>query len=393
MNPFSFFILELPSGICTGFITVTLPFILVNQGFSVSQTALITALGVSANVFRFIWAPLVDLTMSYRRWYLLSVILCSSSIILIGLIPIRPGLGGILALVAFLSQIASTFIIIPVTGLMAKTVHESSKGRAGGWFQAGNLGGTGLGGGAGVWITSHYSYETACILLSLMMLLCLSAFRIIPKIHYLRDSLKDKWKILSSDILNLFRSAKSLFTIFVILTPVGVGAASMIWSSAAKDWNASANLVALVTGTLSGIANILGCIAGGWIADKLGKWWAYFGSGSLLALVSTSMAFSSFAEMQYLFGVLSYAFIMGINYAAFTAVVLYAIGSESPCTKSAVLTSLGNVPVTYMATFDGWMHDSYGVKAMLLSESVLGLACVLFLLGVLNQLKKKNKII
>lgn len=45
---------------------------------------------------------------------------------------------------------------------MAKAVSKEYKGRAGGWYQAGNLGGGGLGGGAGVWI-SPLSYQMALI--------------------------------------------------------------------------------------------------------------------------------------------------------------------------------------------------------------------------------------
>ena len=47
----------------------------------------------------------------------------------------------------FISQVAATFILLPVGSFMANRIEEGHKGRAAGWYQAGNLGGMGLGGG------------------------------------------------------------------------------------------------------------------------------------------------------------------------------------------------------------------------------------------------------
>jgi hypothetical protein len=55
--PFLFFILDLPSGISSGFASITLPFILTQAGFSVAAAGYIVALGVSANLWRFLWGP------------------------------------------------------------------------------------------------------------------------------------------------------------------------------------------------------------------------------------------------------------------------------------------------------------------------------------------------
>ena len=61
----------------------------------------------------------------------------------------------------FLSQIGGNLLTVPVGGFMALTVAEQRKGRAAGWYQAGNLGGAGLGGGAGVWLVTHLSTPIA----------------------------------------------------------------------------------------------------------------------------------------------------------------------------------------------------------------------------------------
>jgi hypothetical protein len=130
--PFLFFILDLPSGISSGFASITLPFILTQAGFSVAAAGYIVALGVSANLWRFLWGPVADFTLSARRWYLIGLVTTAVTLLLLGLIPLRPDSTGLLNAVVFISQVASTLVMLPLGGLMAHTVSDDMKGRAAG---------------------------------------------------------------------------------------------------------------------------------------------------------------------------------------------------------------------------------------------------------------------
>ena len=155
-HPFVFFFLVLPYGISSGFVSITLPFILTRVGFSVALAASIVAIGVSANLWRFLWGPVADLTLTARRWYLLGLGTSAATLVILALLPLHQNAVPVLMTVVFISQVAGTLIVLPVGGLMAHTVAESAKGRAAGWYQAGNLGGNGIGGGVGVWLASHF---------------------------------------------------------------------------------------------------------------------------------------------------------------------------------------------------------------------------------------------
>ena len=58
-----------------------------------------------------------------------------------------------LYVVVLVSNVAVTFLSMAVEGLMAYNAGRDVQGRIGGWFQAGNLGGTGIGGGLGLWLS------------------------------------------------------------------------------------------------------------------------------------------------------------------------------------------------------------------------------------------------
>ncbi len=391
--PWAFFFLVLPSGISSGFTSITLPFVLTAQaGFPVATAAAVVAVGVSANLWRFLWGPVADLTLTARRWYLIGLVASAATLALLGVMPLRQESVSLLSAVVFLSQVAGTLIVLPLGGLMARVVAEEAKGRASGWYQAGNLGGTGLGGGAGVWLASEFSNAVAAGVMAAAMLASAAALVLVSDVAPIAatESLRARLLAMWRDLLALVRAAIPLFTIVLVSSPIGAGGMNNLWSAVAPDWQAGANTVALVTGVLNGVVSAVGCVAGGWVADRVGRWWSYFGSGALLALVAIAMAMVPRTPATFIGGVLVYALFLGMAYAAFSAIVLFAIGRGVASTKYAMLASLGNVPVVYMTALNGWTHDRYGAAAMLWVEALAAMVCVALGLIVLRALKLRT---
>jgi len=377
----------LPYGISSGFVSITLPFFLTRAGFSVATTASIVALGVSANVWLFLWGPIVDLTLTPRRWYVLAVIVSAAALFLLGIIPFQQSAIAILTAMVFISQIAVTFSVLPMGALMAYTVADDAKGRAAGWYQAGNLSGNGIGGGAGVWLGVHFAKELAGATLALAMVAAAIAIYFAADFRVIAGhGFRERMRLMGRDILAMLRSAIPLLTLVLITSPIGAGAMNNLWSAVAPDWHAGPQMVALVTGVFNGIVCALGCLTGGWIADRFGRWWSYFGFGAALALAAMIMALAPWTSMTYAIGVLVYAFFVGAGYAAFSALVVHAIGRGVASTKYAICQSLGNIPVAYMTAFNGWVHDRYSGIWMLNGEALLALVCIAAGLVVLQRI-------
>src|SRR5438105_15652054 len=94
--PVTFFFLVLPYGISSGFVSITLPFVLTRAGFSVALASSIVAIGVSANLWRFLWGPVADLTLTARRWYLLGLSTAAATVLVLAFIPLHQNACGIL---------------------------------------------------------------------------------------------------------------------------------------------------------------------------------------------------------------------------------------------------------------------------------------------------------
>ena len=391
IRPFLFFFLDLPSGISSGFASITLPFVLTQAGFSVAAASAIVALGVSANLWRFLWGPVADLTLTARRWYLIGLITTAATLFLLSVIPLRTSSSGLIYAVVFISQVASTLVMLPLGGMMAHTVAEEAKGRAAGWYQAGNLGGNGIGGGAGVWLAAHYSKEIAGAALAISMLACAVALLFVADVRIVTtETLRQRMLLLWRDLVAIVTAAIPLLVTILVCSPIGAGAMNNVWAAVAPDWHASADMVALVTGVLNGVVAAVGCVVGGWIADRVGFWWTYFTSGIAIAAVAIIMAIAARTPASFSVGVLFYAFTNGVAYAAFSALVLLAIGKGAASTKYAALCSLGNLPVVYMTALDGWVHDRYGTAWMLHFDGLAGVVCIVFAMLALHRILRRQ---
>jgi len=393
VKPFYIFFLMMPSGISQGFVTVALPYLLTKNGFAVALTAGIVAIGVSANLWRFLWGPVVDITLSLHKWFWIGIVSTILTLLLLCFIPFTVKGAAFLSLIVFISQVATTITLLPINGIIAKSIKENKKGEASGWYQAGSLAGMGFGGGAGLWLATHFSLITAGLSLCIASLLFSLVILLIKDIpHHKEITILKEIKNMGKDIFSMIKFPAALFVIILISMPISSGAMANLWSAVAKDWKVGVNTVVLITGLVSGVVSALGCIAGGFIADKWGVWYTYLGTGLICALVTFAIAIMPYHPVVYIVGVLAYAFSMGLGYAAFTAIIIFVIGKRNVATKYSLLASLGNLPVVYMTTFDGWMHDKFNSRYMLSAEAIVGAFFVIIFFLILKRMNHKNLI-
>ena len=60
VHPSVFMFLYLPFGVLSGYVTVTLGYLLTNAGIPLVQVAPIVSVGLLPNILKFLWAPLID---------------------------------------------------------------------------------------------------------------------------------------------------------------------------------------------------------------------------------------------------------------------------------------------------------------------------------------------
>lgn len=391
--PWAYLLLMLPFGIMNGYLVVTLAWQLAHAHIGLPAIAALIAASYIPHTWKFLWSPLGDTTLTSRRWYVIGAVTSAIGITLTGMIPMTAASMGLLTIVVVVSNFAVTLLGMALESMLAHTTREDMKGSAGGWYQAGNLGGSGLGGGAGLWLAQnvHQPYLPG-LTLGVICLGCCAALpfvgdaaaavrgRFVPEI---RGVVRDLWTVA--------RSRLGILGLILCLFPIGSGAASNLWSAVAGDWHASANTVALVTGVGSGLLSAFGCLVGGLWCDRMDRKSAYMLFGVMQAACAVGMGFLPHTERMYVVMTSLYAVVTGLTYAGFTAFTLEAIGLGAAATKYSVFASLSNTPIALMTSLDGWAHEKYGPAGMLYTEAAVSMAGLVLYLVVLLIAKRVGR--
>ncbi|MGX7896662.1 MFS transporter [Tsuneonella sp. HG222] len=359
-----------PFGISSGYVSVTLAFLLSEAGLSTAIIGTVIALSVWPQTVKMLWAPFVDTIGNPKVWYGLGTTIVGLSILLMSALPKTEA--GVPLLIAILvgSSVASTFISMATEIFMANQVPPELRGRASGWSQAGNLGGAGLGGGVGLLLAENLAQPwISGLVLALVCFACWGATLFLPRLVKVGLQGVNYLAHLKEVIVNVWEVARSrlgYLALIIMILPIGSG--GVPWSAIAREWDAGANIVATVNGVLGGVASIVGALVAGYICDRMDLKKAYSMFGILVGLVSVSLIALPRTPEVFVVGVLAYQAMVGMAYTGYAAIVLEAIGKKSPATNWNLMASLSNIPIAAMSQIDGHIHDAYGTDMMLLGE-------------------------
>jgi MFS family permease len=378
-HPAAFLVLLFPFGAGSGFIVVTLAYLLTHHGVSVAGIADLTAISLVPQTWKFLWAPVIDTTLTRKAWYVIGAAFTGATIAGTGVVPIGAQSLTTITILVLGSSVASTILGMATDSLAAIASREEQKGRVAGWLQAGNLGGQGIGGGAALWIAQHSGSDSLalialgalCVACSLGLFLVGEPKRDRAPTNYfvtLRDLVADVWSVAIS--------RKGFLAILILFIPIGTGAAQNLWAAVAGDWRATADTVALVNGALGGVVATIACLLGGYLCDVMDRKSAYALFGVLGAVCAIAMGLAPRTQPMFIVFTLAYGFLVGVSYAAFSAVTLEAIGRGAAATKYNLLASLSNIPIAYMTVIDGWAQTHYGSGGMLYAEAAIGITAV-----------------
>ncbi len=233
-HPVVYLFLVVPFGLISGYVTVAFAYLFSKAGVSVEAIAALVGAGLLPQVFKFLWAPLVDASLSLKKWYVLSCIITAAGILATGIVPIKESSLPLLTIIVVVANVAASFLGMAVNGLAAHDTPDELKGRVGGYMQAGNLGGGSIGGGIGLWLAQHLTtaWMPAAILAFSCLLCCAGLFFV--KEHPSTVKAEKVFKTLENlfkDIWLTLKTRLGVLAMILCFLPLGTGAASNLWSA------------------------------------------------------------------------------------------------------------------------------------------------------------------
>ena len=159
----------LPTSIAGGFVGVAFVYELGRHGVSVAAISGLVSLALLPTTWQFFAGPAIDMSLTQKRWYILAGAVLLICLIGIGFTPATAAALPILGALCFIGACSHVCFGISAMSAMAATTAPEERGPIGGWAQAANLGGFGIGGGLGLWIVTHAGgAPTAAVVLAAM---------------------------------------------------------------------------------------------------------------------------------------------------------------------------------------------------------------------------------
>ncbi len=379
-HPWVWAVLYFPFGLSFGFPSIALGYLAVKAGVSVSAIAGVVGMTLLASGWKFLWAPIGDYTLSRKRWYVIAIVMVSAGFVAITLVPLSPSTMPLLSLLVLASSVAATFVAFATEGLMVHNTPVEARGRAAGWFQSGNHFGQTAGGGLALWFMRHAPAPwMAGAALAVVLGICALPLLLVDEppraLHGASVGVRvaDAWR----ELVGVLRARAGRIALILAILPIGTGAAKDLFGSLGPEWHVPADTVSLVLGVGGGIAIVIGCFAGGRLADRVHKPAAYAIACALGLLACVVMAWSPRTVTGYTVSTVFYTFTLGMVAGSFTGLVLAIVGRTAAATKINLFFALNTLFTLGMLRVDGWAHDAWHTNGMLYTEALVGVAAIL----------------
>ncbi len=326
------------------------------------------------------WAPIVDVTLTAKAWYVIATVCSAIGVFAMSAIPLGPETLGLILAVIAVASLINSMVGMSIEAIISANSTRAEHGRISAWFQTGNLGGFGLGGGLGLFLIERASKPwIAGAVLGTVFLACCAGLLFVEDVRpKAGQAVVASVKHVFRDLYDMVRTQGGLLAAFLCLMPVGTGAvqATLTQAEIAAQWGAGETEVMLIQGLFSAVVMTAGCFAGGWVVSRMHPQTGYAFIGLGLAGVAVAMGLGPATVAAYVVGNLVYSFGVGLAYSAFTAVALNAMGEGSGATKYNVFASLSNFPIWWLGLLLGQVAGKYGGVGALYVEAAIGVVGV-----------------
>lgn len=362
-HPVVYTLLYIPFGALSGFVSVALTFMASAHGLSVADTSLLNGANLLTSWLKWTWAPMVDVTLSPKKWYVFATVCSALGVLGMSALPLTQDTLPLLLVIIATASLINSIVGMSIEAIMAVTTTPEEQGRVSAWFQAGNLGGGAFGGALGLYLLERLAAPwMAGAVMALAFLACCGALAFVPDVRAHKPS-GGVWGATSQvarEVWAMLKTRAGFLSALLCVLPIGTGAAQGVLAQAeiASHWGAGSTEVGLVQGLFGGVVLTIGCFAGGWLCDRYPPRTVYAAIGLALAFIAVGMALSPATVTMYVVWNMLYSFGVGLAYSGFTAVVLSAIGSGSAATKYSFFASLSNFPIWWLGLLLGRVADA-----------------------------------
>ncbi len=392
-RPWLFSFLIAPGAvIAIGLVNGALSYLLRLEGVDPGRAASIVALLGLPHTIYFLWGPLTDFWMRRRTWLMMAAFAAGATLS-VAFHQVHLASTRSVALL-FLAACFGEFAVAACGGMMGTLRSEVNRRRASSFYQAGSLAFGAVAVFVLVSLASRFSLRgLGWIVAAMVALPGLVAFatpaQSLVGEHTARETAARIW----SEFKSTFLRWEAIPYTLLVTSPCCSGALIGLLPALAADYGVTGQQVAWINGLAGALLTAAGALTASLIPVRIRAPIAFLIAGLLNAAAMAVLSLGRQTPAIYFTGNVLFLFTIGAGYALFTGVVLEFLGGsgKSGSARYAIINSLGNLPVAYMAFLDGRGYAHGGPRAMPGIDAILSVAGISFLLAhfVLSRRRKQ----
>jgi len=367
--------------IAIGLVDGGLSYLLRDEGVNPARAASIVALLSLPHAIYFLWGPVTDFFIRRRTWLLLAATLSAFTLLLAFREPRLASTRGVVLL--FVTACIGVMVPAACGGMMGTLRNEVSRRRAASFYQVGSLTFGAIATFLVVSNSGHFNlFAIGCMIAALVALPALAAFAL-PAQPVLSGSASETANRVWSEFKSTFLRWDAIPYVLLVTFPMCSGGMLGLLPELARDYGVSGSGVAWINGVAGALLTTLGALAVPLIPVRVRASVAFLIVGLANAASLAVLAIGPLRPFVYYTSTVLFLFTIGACYALFTGVSLEFLGSsgKSGSTRYAIINSLGNLPVAYMAAVDGRGYAIWGPRGMPAADAVLSTAGAALLLA------------
>ena len=398
----TFGILYISEGIPLGFAAVAMATYMRRQGMDVAQVGAFVGAFYLPWAFKWAWAPLVDLIGLKRiggrkAWILICQALMIVTLYAVSQIDHNTHFDLLFTMI-IVHNIFGATNDVAIDSLAVNALKADERGLGNGVMFGGAYLGQGLGGGGAMFVSDRFGFDVSFLYVS-ALLLAIWLFTLFfvkdpTAVSRAAEKTTEVWRKLKASLLDFaselhvgfFKSGPGpMVGVFFALLPFGAMAlAGAVATTLQVDIGMSDGQIAQLS-VINTVVSALGCVVGGWLADRLGrrKMLAAFYAMTavptlyLAIMLSGESGISAVSVPQYMIAAVAFAACMGLHYGTSAAIFMGLTNPAIAATQFTGFMALRSVTITYTNIWQGAAVDAWSYSTVFYLDVALAIIPIL----------------
>jgi PAT family beta-lactamase induction signal transducer AmpG len=395
----TFGLLYVSEGVPYGFTSVAMVAFMRQHGVGLDVIGAFSAALFMPWAFKWAWAPLIDLVRldrwgGRRAWIIACTSMMLLTLLVVGSIDAEQHLRWLLAMVIVHNVFCATQDVA-IDSLAVSTLQPDERARGNGFMFAGQYLGIMLGGGAAVFVSGLVGFQgslayvaTLCLANLAFVLLFVHDPGVRPPVRHEADYLRKLAVHLTGFVKEVYASfwksgtGPILGTAFALLPCGAIALSYAILNTMQVDYGLDETRIAQLQ-ISNTIAAAVGCLLGGFVADRFGAKLTVGAAFALTALVTFGLGsqislvgLTAVAPAIFFGSIIAHGFCFGMAYGARNAIFMGVTNPAVAATQFTAYMGMSNLAISMGNYWQGMVAERMGYATVLYIDAAIGLLVI-----------------